>query len=141
MYDMLREARPPVLLYPVLTTAGHATTYDKDTREVHVPKSEQVSLAQVLIQGDLLNWSPKLAAATRLKDQLLRYKVKITKAKNETFGAEQGANDDLVSAVMTACYIAEHFGGGRVSQSSAAGADESAVGGAPDGVFATGKGV
>lgn len=140
VFDMLREARPPVLLYPVLTTGGHAVTYEPRTRELHVPKSEQVSLAQVLIQGGLLSWSPKLSASPRLKDQLLRYKMKTTEAKNQTFGGE-GVNDDLVSAVMTACYIAERFGGGSADGATAAEPEEGVAGGAPDGVFVTGKGV
>lgn len=142
VFDMLKEARPPVILFPVLTTGGHAVTYDEKTREIHAPKTEQVSLLQVLLQADLLNWHPKLAAAPRLKDQLGKYRVKITKAKNETFGAEQGSNDDLVSAVMTACYVGENFGGGDVAGVSVPeGADANSVAGAPDGVFLTGKGV
>lgn len=112
VFDMLKDARPPVLLFPVLTTSGHTVTYDEVTREIHVPKTEQVSLLQVLLQADLLNWHPKLRLAASLKEQLGKFRVKITKAKNETFGADAGSHDDLVSAVMLACYLGENFGGG-----------------------------
>jgi hypothetical protein len=142
VFDMLRDARPPALLFPVLTTGGHNATFDPDTREVRVPKTEQVSLLQVLLQADLVRWSPALKAAARLKGQLYKFRVRITKAKNETFGAEAGSNDDLVSAVMLACYLAEHHGGGDpagVVVPDAGG--RSAAEAAPDGVFHTGKGV
>jgi hypothetical protein len=84
VYDMLKDARPKVLLYPVLTTSGHNTTFDPKTREVHVPKTELVSLLQVLLQAELLGWHPRLKAAPRLKEQLAKFRVKITKAKNQT---------------------------------------------------------
>lgn len=110
VYDLLRDANPPVLLYPVLTTSGSAATFDRRTRECHVPKSEQVALLQVLLQCELLNWHEKLSTARRLEQQLSKYRVRITRAKNETYGAESGTNDDLVSAVMLAIWLAEHVG-------------------------------
>ncbi len=139
VYDLLKDGRPPVLLFPMLTTAGHAITFDERTREYHVPKSEQVGLLQVLLQADLLNWHPKLKTGAKLAEQLARYRVKITKAKNETFGAESGTNDDLVSAVMTACWLGEHTGTGDISGVTIAPETESVLGGAPDGVFASGR--
>jgi hypothetical protein len=143
VYDLLKDARPGPLLYPVLTTAGHAITYDEATREFHVPKSEQVGLLQVLLQADLFNWHPSLPAAKRLAEQLAKYRVKLTKAKNETFGAELGGNDDLVSAAMTACWLGEHTGTGDPSQIATERDDSGAtcLDAAPAGVFATGKGL
>lgn len=142
VYDLLKDARPPVVLYPVLTTGGHAITHDEATREYHVPKAEQVGLLQVLLQADLVNWHPSLPAAARLADQLARYRVKLTKAKNETFGAESGTNDDLVSALMTACWLAEHAGTGDPAGIGLAGDGAGSVTeGAPAGVFVTGNGV
>jgi hypothetical protein len=137
VYDMMKDARPPVLLYPVLTTSGHNTSYDPKTREVHVPKTELVSLLQVLLQADLVNWHPTLAAAPRLKDQLAKFRVKITKAKNQTFGAEAGSNDDLVTALATACWLGEHTGGGDWSEAVVPGGESAnRVEGAPAGVYA-----
>jgi hypothetical protein len=135
VYDLLLEARPPVLLYPMLTTSGHAITYDKTTREYHLPKVEQVTLLQLLLQADLLNWHEALPAASKFAEQLKKYRVKITKAKNETFGALSGTNDDLVSAVMTACWLGEQVG----DAGSLVGVPEerSSVESAPEGVFQT----
>lgn len=129
VYDILREARPPVMLYPMLTTGGHTITYDKATREYHVPKVEQVSLLQLLLQADLLAWHESLPHAAKLADQLAKYRVKITKSKNEVFGAISGTNDDLVSAVMTACWLGEQVGdadpsGISVGESSRSGSDD-----------------
>ncbi len=141
VYDLLKDARPPVRLYPMLTTAGHAITFDPDTREYHVPKSEQVGLLQVLLQADLVNWHPSLPAAKRLAEQLAKYRVKLTKAKNETFGAETGTNDDLVSALMSACWLGEQCGAAELSGVSVPDETGGVLGTAPDGVFATGKGL
>ncbi len=142
VYDLLKDARPPVILYPVLTTSGHAITFDERTREYHVPKSEQVGLLQVLLQADLLGWHETLPAGKRLADQLAKYRVKLTKAKNETFAAAGSGNDDLVSAVMTACWLGEQVGTGDATGIGVP--DEgggSVIESAPDGVFATGRGV
>jgi len=136
VYDLLKQAKPPVMLYPVLTTGGHAITFDEKTREVHVPKVELVSLLQVLLQADLINWHPRLPTAPKLKEQLAKFRVKITKSKNEVFGAESGSHDDLVSAVMTACFLGEHFGAGDAAGIvTPEGKDRSVTETAPAGVF------
>lgn len=127
VYDMLRESRPPVLLYPMLTTGGHAITFDKATREYHVPKVEQVTLLQLLMQADLLAWHESLPNAAKLAEQLAKYRVKLTKAKNEVFGAMSGTNDDLVSAVMTACWLGEQVGDADPSGISVGGSSEVAA--------------
>lgn len=139
VFDMLKEARPPVILYPMLTTSGHAVSFDEDTREFHVPKTEQVSLLQVLTQAGLIVVHEKLAAGPRFAEQLKRYKVRITRAKNEVFGADGGSNDDLVSAVMTACWLGEHTGSAGGAPTVPEGAAANAVAGAPSGVFAGGN--
>lgn len=133
VFDYLKAARPPVLLYPVLTTSGNKTTFDLEKREIHVPKLDQVSLLQTLMQADLINWHKALPTAERLREQLRKYQVKITKAKNQTFGAESGTNDDLVSAVMTAILIADRFGAGDPAGIQVGGASSAAA--APEGVF------
>lgn len=108
VFDMMRAAKPPVLLYAMLTTSGTAITFDERKREYHVPKFEQVSTLQCLLQAGLLIAHEKLPAADRLRDQLKRFKATLTRHKNATFGAESGTNDDLVSAVMTAVWLGEH---------------------------------
>lgn len=135
VYDLLVEARPPVLLYPMLTTGGNTITYDKSTREYHVPKVEQVTLLQLLLQADLLNWHEKLPEAAKFAEQLKKYRVKITKSKNETFGAMSGTNDDLVSAVMTACWLGEQIGDASGTIGVPEEGERSSVDKAPVGVF------
>ena len=140
VFDLLKDARPPSILYPVLTTSGHNVTYDPKTREIHAPKTEQVSLLQVLLEADLINWHPKLSAAGRLKDQLSRFRVKITKAKNQTFGAESGTNDDLVSSLMLACFLGEQVGDANpMGIGLPSEGERSVVDSSPDGVFQTGR--
>ncbi len=139
VYDLLAEARPPVILYPMLTTSGNTITFDKYTREYHVSKVEQVSFLQILLQADLLNWHPKLTMAEKFAEQLKKYRVKITKAKNETFGAMSGTNDDLVSAVMTACWLGEQVGDAGGGIGVADEENRSRVETAPAGVFNTGN--
>lgn len=141
VYDLLKESRPPVGLYPMLTTSGNTITFDKITREYHVPKVEQVSLLQLLLQADLLNWHEKLPMAAKFAEQLKKYRVKITKSKNETFGAMSGTNDDLVSAVMTACWLGEQIGDASGVIGVADDENRSRVETAPDGVFNSGNGV
>lgn len=110
VFDMLKASKPPVLLYPMLTTSGTNITYDDATREYHVPKFEQVSTLQCLLQAGLVVAHDRLPAAERLRDQLRKFKATLTKHKNHTFGAESGSNDDLVSAVMLAVWLGEHVG-------------------------------
>jgi len=140
VYDILKEARPPVILYPMLTTGGHAITFDKSTREYHIPKVEQVSLLQLLLQADLIAWHESLPHAAKLADQLAKYRVKITKSKNETFGAMSGTNDDLVSAVMSAVWLGEQVGdceAGGISVPEPGSKGGSMIEAAPTGVFAS----
>lgn len=144
VYDMLAKARPPVLLFPMLTHAGKESTFDEDTREIHVPKLDVVTNLQILIQLGLIHAHPKLPTYERLTKQFEKYKLRmkespLRKKKTETFGAESGFNDDLVSAVMTACWLGEHVGVGDVSGISVPGVGDvkggSVVDGAPEGVF------
>jgi len=139
VYDLLHEAKPPVLLYPMLTTGGNTITFDKITREYHVPKVEQVTLLQLLLQADLLNWHETLPFAAKFAEQLQKYRVKITRSKNETFSAMSGTNDDLVSAVMTACWLGEQVGDGSGTIGVPDGDHRSSVEKAPEGVFASGR--
>lgn len=140
VYDLLLEAKPPVILYPMLTTGGHAITFDPKKREYHVPKVEQVTLLQLLLQADLIGWHESLPTAAKFADQLAKYRVKLTKAKNEVFGAASGTNDDLVSAVMTACWLGEQVGDAdpaKIGVPEVGGGAGSMAEAAPAGVYAT----
>ena len=114
--QMMRTMKVPGLMYPVLITGGHRATWDEESRGYHVPKRDLVATLQVLLQADLVAWHPRLDAAKKLEKQLANFKVKITKARNETYGAEGRDQDDLVLAVMLACWLGEHTGSGDASQ-------------------------
>lgn len=151
--DQIRAARVPARITPVVITAGHRTTIDPDTRESHVPKKELVSTLLVLLQAGLVKWPaaadlPKTGEAgafrqmvLKLEKELADFRVKVTKSANETFGGDKSQHDDVVLALMLACWVAEHQGGGDPAGASVAPPEEGVVGGAPDGVFLTGKGV
>jgi hypothetical protein len=143
VYDMLKVARPPVLLYPVLTTGGTASTFDRTTRELHVPKVDLVGNLQLLVYAKLVAWHEKLPLAAAFIEQLARFE---RKQKRETgynsYNAAAGAHDDLVSALMIACYLGEHHGGpadpagiGLPADDRGTGCAGSVVADAPPGVF------
>jgi hypothetical protein len=73
-----------------------------------VPKRDLVSNLQVLLQTGRLKISEALPDAAMLRDELLRFQVKITPAGNDTYAAwREGAHDDLVLALALACWYGE----------------------------------
>ena len=67
-----------------------------------------MSALQVLLQSRRIKVAPSLPEAQTLVRELLDFKVKITLAANETFGAwREGTHDDLVLAVAIAAWEAE----------------------------------
>ncbi len=111
--DMLKAAKLSCRLEPILTTSGHKSTYDKEDAAWHVPKKDLVSALQVLLQLHLLTCHPKVPLAARFQKQLAEFKVKISRAANEQFGAwADGQHDDIVLAVALICWLFEETGGG-----------------------------
>lgn len=107
--DALRSAGLPCVLHAVTITAG-----DSVRRERHdwwVPKRELVAALQVLLGSGRLLVSPRLPLAGTLREELRNFKVKITRAGNETYEAwRQADHDDLVLSVAVACFVAERGG-------------------------------
>ena len=83
--DMLKKARINAQIVPVTITAGYAANLGD--AGWHVPKKELVSSLQVLLQSRRIKVAPSLPEAQTLVRELLDFKVKITPAANETFGA------------------------------------------------------
>jgi hypothetical protein len=105
--DMLKNAHPPAILQPILITGGHKATWEAGVR--HVPKKELASVLQVLLQSGRLKIAKELPEAQALVRELENFKVKITLAANETYGAwREGDHDDLVLAVALACWLGEN---------------------------------
>lgn len=113
VFDVLKSKRVRARMVPVLTTAGKLA---HETDGIwHVPKIELVSTLQVLLQGGFIKIDPRLKLAERLKKELSDFRVSITKARNETFGADASQHDDLVFATMLAVWLGERDGGGQAS--------------------------
>lgn len=104
--DMIRQAGPKCKkLVPITITAG--TSANPDGRGWRVPKVELVSSLQVLLQERRLKVAAQTPAASAFVSELQSFKVKITPALNETFGAwRDGEHDDLVLAVACAAWVA-----------------------------------
>jgi hypothetical protein len=110
LVDMLKRSYAGGRVIPVTVTAGHATTASDDG--FHVPKKELVTRLQLLLQGGRLKIARDLPFADILLTELQNFRVKITAAANEVFGAfGSGQHDDLVFSVMLACWWAERGGG------------------------------
>ena len=135
--DQLRASRVQARLVPVLTTGGKLVHEDTANACWNVPKQHLVSNLQVLLQAELVKWSAKLPLAVRLEKELADFRVTITRARNETFGAEASQHDDLMFALMLALWMGERDGGGLTDGiGTASGDDRVLAATAPPGVFA-----
>ena len=110
--DMFTAAKLKARLMPVTITAGAETRYDRwgpgVSRAAWVPKTELVSVVQAALQGERLKVAAGLPLADTLKKELLNFKVKVSLAGAEQFGAwREGDHDDLVLAVALAMWLGE----------------------------------
>lgn len=109
--DFFRRARLPCFLRPITITAGAKITPVPDESGFHVPKKELVSTLEVLMQNRRLTVAGGMPESNLLRTELANFSTKITKASNESFGTwRDGDHDDLVLAVMLACWLAENSG-------------------------------
>ena len=93
-------------IVPVTLTAGEEEILASDGYW-RVPKRNLVGVAQVLLQSQRLKIAPDLAETQTLVKELLNFKVKITTAANDTYGAwREGQHDDLVLATALGCWAA-----------------------------------
>ena len=130
--DMLRRAAD-CRVVPVTITSGLAATVAGDGSR-HVPKKELVSGLQLLLQSRRLRVARALPEAQALVRELEAFRVKVTAAAHETFGAwREGQHDDLVLAAALAGWLAEREPRHGPEAYGAGGG--SLVAGAPEGVF------
>ena len=107
LVDLLRREETKCRVIPVTVTGGHQATENED-RSWHVPKKDLVTCLQLLLQARRLKVANSLPLANVLVEEMQNFKVKITAAANETFGAwREGQHDDLVFAVAVASWWAE----------------------------------
>ncbi len=114
VFDQLKANRVRARLTPVLTTGGKLS-HEGENGVWSVPKVELVSTLQVLLQAELVKIGTAVPLADRLRKELTEFRVKITKARNETFGADASQHDDLCFALMLAVWCGERDGGGLTS--------------------------
>lgn len=96
--DELRRKCPAVRIVAVYLTATDRRTETRD-REVRLGKGYMVSRMQALFETGRIHL-PMTDEAIALKDELLRYEVRITQAGHAQFGAfSTGIHDDLATAL------------------------------------------
>lgn len=107
LVDMFKHAKTGCSIIPVTITAGLAIT-EPEHHHFHVPKKELVTCLQLILQARRLRIARSLPLADTLVEELQNFRVKITPAANEVFGTwREGDHDDLVLAVVMACWWAE----------------------------------
>jgi hypothetical protein len=114
--DMLTDAmtgRVTCQFCPVTITAGQEVTRS-EVGQLRVPKKELVGCLQVLLQTRRLKVAQALPEAATLVRELEMFRVRITEAANEMFGAwREGQHDDLVLAAALAAWMGERCLGGE----------------------------
>ncbi len=99
--QLIREVR----LVRVTITGGHTTHYNSDC---YVPKTELVSVMQVLLQSRRLHFAKGLAHGEVLVKELQNFRIKRPAPTTEQMiDWREGEDDDLVFAVALACWRAE----------------------------------
>jgi hypothetical protein len=105
--DMLRRAELDARLLPITITTGAAVKFNDDG-SWRVGKKELVSVLRVLLESRHMQVSRSLRESETLVKELQNFRVRVTAAANEVFGAwRDGMNDDLVLALAVAAWAAE----------------------------------
>ena len=104
--DLLRDAG----LRPVAVTITGGEKVIRGSDGWRVPKRDLVAALQVALQTGRLKVAATLPLAEILTRELLDFRVRITDAAHDTYGAwREGSHDDLVLAVALAVWWAENI--------------------------------
>jgi hypothetical protein len=104
--DLIRAAKLPARLEPVVITGGHAITRD-ERQAWHCPKKELASLLQVLFQHRRVAIA-NFPERELLVRELRSFTARITSTGNEDYSSwREKDHDDLVLAVALAAWVAE----------------------------------
>jgi hypothetical protein len=114
VHDMFcAEHRRPI---GITITGGVSWHKDPDNdRQWSVSKIMLVGTVQRFLQSGDLRIGAKLPHAATLQRELRDFRVKISKAANETYESREGAHDDLVLALAIALFVAENQGPPAIS--------------------------
>ena len=105
VFDMFTETGLQAI--GILITGG-ASWHRETPRQWHVAKILLVGMVQKFLQSGRLRIGAKLPQAGLLQKELRDFRVKISKAANETYEAREGQHDDMVLALAIALFAAEH---------------------------------
>lgn len=100
--DIFRQERVPLLKLLTITANGQAGPNGHGGHSV--PKLDLVSRLQALMHSGRLRMPETLPLAKAFRRELIDFRVGYTAVGNATFGAREGAHDDLVLAVALAVY-------------------------------------
>lgn len=105
--DMFRKIGMSARIRPVQIIAGQTESSDPTTGWNKVSKIVLMSTLIALLQSRRIFWADGMPERIVLERELQDYRLKVTKAANETFDAKAGAHDDLVMALALACWYGE----------------------------------
>jgi hypothetical protein len=105
IFDLFTEAG----LRPVgITITGGSGWHKETTLRWHVAKIQLVGIVQKFLQSGRLRIAASLPQAKLLQQELKDFRVKISKAANETYEARESAHDDVVLALSMSLWVGEH---------------------------------
>jgi len=120
VFESLRNMGLPVM---AINTVGKVTDPKKLRLGNSMVKNDMVHWLKRMIQDDKLFFPDIDSPGTlKLKHQLPQFSRKITEAGNLSYSAQGSEHDDLVMALLIACYIARRRyirGGGEFAMASA----------------------
>jgi hypothetical protein len=104
--DMFRAALDPadVEIHAVTITGGR--DWERRGWEWRVAKVELVGALRAALESRRIKVARGVANADALKRDLLDFRVKLTAAANETYAANEGTHDDLVTALALPIWLA-----------------------------------
>jgi len=101
VYDIFKQERVPHLVPITITFNGGGRN---EGGGFSVPKLELVGRLQALMHTGCLHMPDSLPLAKTFRRELLDFRVSYTAVGNATFGAREGAHDDLILAVALAVF-------------------------------------
>lgn len=101
--DLLRQARPPAMMLPVIVTGTGQQTQSEGF--YHVPKRDLIAGLQLRFQLGTLRLSNRLLFAQEFVEEMRAMETRTTRSGHEQYGAwRTGTHDDLVFAVALASW-------------------------------------
>jgi hypothetical protein len=99
VFDIFKQERVPRIHAVTIGFGGQET---RNGAGIYVPKLALVSRLQALMHTGCLHMPDTLPLAKVFRRELLDFRVSYTPTGNATFGAREGAHDDLILAVALA---------------------------------------